>query len=281
MKPTGIWLLLLSCLLASGITRAQEKVRVVGYLGTSSGLAASASGQAFQRGMTELGWIDGKNLRVEYRWGAGKAEALTTFAAELVRMKVDVIVAQSTPAVSAAKAATTSIPIVMGAAADAEGSGVVASLARPGGKITGVSNMLTALAGKRLEILKEAVPRMTRVAYLAWADDPAHKLFLKQTQDAGGLLKVRVQPVVVNKAEELPAAFAAMAKERAEALIVQPLFTNTLGLGPGVSELALKHRLPSISDGSGFADAGGLIYSGPDAAAINSRIAPQANRVIQ
>ncbi len=273
--------LLCIALLVSAATPAQEKIRVVGVLSASAGPGASATIESFRRGMSELGWIDGKNLRVEYRWGAGKAENLAEFAAELVRMKVEVIVASATPSIAAAKAATTTIPIVMGTAADAEGSGFVANLARPGGNITGVSQMLPALSGKRLELLKEIVPRMNRVAYLGWAADPAHKLFLRQTQDAGAHLKVSIQPAIISNAGELPAAFAAMNKERAQAVIVQPLFNNNLGLGTQIADLAVKHKLPSISDGNSFADGGGLIFYGPDGQAIYSRIASYVDRILR
>lgn len=169
----------------------------------------------------------------------------------------------------------------MGAAADAEGSGFVASLSRPGGNITGVSQMMPALSGKRLELLREIRPKLSRVAYLAYASDPAHKLFLKQTQDAAQAMKISVQPVIVGGATELEQAFQSMMGGRAEAVIVQPLFSNALGLASRVSELAGRHRLPSISDGVGFTEAGGLMYYGPDGPALYTRIAGYVDRVLR
>ena len=256
-----------------------EKTRVIGYLSPANGPTVGT--EVFRRGLRELGWFEGQNLRIEYRWAARRADRLPALADELVRLKVDLIVAQSTPAVQAAKTATATIPIVMGSAADAEGSGFVASLARPGGNITGVSMMMSALAGKRLELLKEIVPKFSRVAYLAFGPDPAHKLFLKQTQEAGQSLKIRVHPVVVKGPEEFQNAFAAMKREGADALVVQPLFSNTLGLGPQVAELAATNRLPTISDGNGFAEEGGLMYYGPDNLAIYGRIAGYVDRILK
>ncbi len=278
-RDTLLALLALGAAPCIALAQSADRVRVIGYLAASDG--PTAVSESFRQGMRGLGWIEGRNLRIEYRWGAGKAENLAAFAAELVRMRVEVIVGQATPGVAAAKAATTTIPIVMASVADAEGSGFVANLSRPGGNITGVSMMMPALSGKRLELLKEIVPRMARVAYLAYAPDPAHKLFLKQTQEAGSQLKVRIQPVLVNRPDELPGAFTAMTRERADALVVQPLFNSNLGLGPRVAELAIKHRLVSISDGNGYADSGGLIFYGPDALAIYSRIASYVDRILK
>jgi len=281
MNKSVVSFLVALTLAPPGLAEAQqtEKMRVIGYLSPADGPTVAT--EVFKRGLRELGWIEGQNLKIEYRWAANKADRLPALAEELVRLNVDLIVGQSTPAVQAAKTATTTIPIVMGAAADAEGSGFVASLARPGGNITGVSMMMSELAGKRLELLRELVPRLSRVAYLAFGPDPAHKLFLKQTQEAGRSLKVRVQPVVVGGPEEFQSAFSAMRKERADALVVQPLFSNTLGLGPQVAELAATHRLPTISDGNGFAEAGGLLYYGPDVLAILGRIAGYVDRILK
>jgi putative ABC transport system substrate-binding protein len=231
--------------------------------------------------LRDLGWIDGKNIRIEYRWGDNKPERLAPLAEELVRLNAELIVASSTAAVQAAKNATTTIPIIMGAAADAEGSGFVASLARPGGNITGVSMMMPAMSGKLLELLREITPRLSRVAYLGYASDPGQKMFLMQTQEAGYVLKIGVQAVVVNSAAEFEHAFAAMKAGRAEALIVHPIFTGQLGLGSRIAELAKKHRLPTISDGPGFAEAGGLLYFGSDAPALFNRIAGYVDRILK
>lgn len=277
MPALRTWLLAIACLATP--LHAQDKPRTIGYM--AAGPGATTSADSLRRGLRELGWIEGRNIRIEWRWADNRPERLPELAQDLVRLKVDLIVASGTPAITAAKAATSTLPIVMGSAADAEASGFVESLARPGRNLTGVSMMMPALAGKRLELLKELQPGLHRVAYLAYAPDPAHKLFLKQTQEAGQALKVRVQPVLVQSAAEFSAAFAAMKKEHADAVIVQPLFSNNLGLGPQVAELAAANRLPSISDGAGYAEAGGLIYYGPDPAATYARIAGYVDRILK
>lgn len=281
MKTRTAFLFVMLLLIGTPAAEAQpaQKVRLIGYLSPGSGPGLSHA--IVEQGLRDLGWIDGKNIRIEYRWADNKPERLAPLAEELVRLNVELIVANSTPAVQAAKNATTTIPIIMGAAADAEGSGFVASLARPGGNITGVSMMMPALSGKRLELLREVTPGLSRIAYLAYASDPAHKLFLKQTQEAGQALEIGVQAVVVSSAAEFEQAFAAMKAGRADALIVHPIFINTLGFGPRVAELAGRYRLPTISDGPGFAEAGGLLYYGSDAPADFGRIAGYVDRILK
>ena len=264
---------------AARLAHAQgEKVRIVGYLSPTQ--EASRRHRDFRDDLQKLGWVEGKNLRLEFRF-AGSAERLAALAEELVKLKPDVIVGQSTPAVAALKNATREIPIVMGFAADPLGSGFVANLARPGGNITGGSMMLPELAGKRLELMRDWLPKLTRIAFLGYGPDPAHKQFTEQTQEAGKKLGMQVQVLIVHKAEELEGAFAEMAKQKAEAVVVQPLFANTLGLGPRIAELALRHKLPTISDGGGFADQGGLLYYGPDTRAMNPRVAVYVDRILR
>jgi putative ABC transport system substrate-binding protein len=185
-------------------------------------------------------------------------------AKELVGLKVDLIAVSSTPAAEAAKNATTTIPIVMLGTADPVRSGFVASLARPGGNITGMSNIMPELAGKRLELLSEIVPKLARVAFLAHRGDSAHKLFVDEAREAAERFGMKFQPLVIAAPEELEDAFGAMSKERAGALIVQPLFVRALGQGSRIAELAARNRLPTISDGPGFAEAGGLMFYGAD-----------------
>lgn len=254
-------------------------MRIVGFL--SPAPEASWRHRAFREDLRALGWEEGRNVRIEFRFAAGKSERLAAMAGELVRMKADVIVGQSTPSVAALKNATRQIPIIMGMAADPLASGFVTNLARPGGNITGLSMMLPELAGKRLELMRDWLPRLTRVAFLGYGPDPAHKQFIEQTQAAGRKLGMQVQVLIVHKAEELENAFAEMAREKAEALVVQPLFANTLGLGPRIAELAVKHRLPTISDGGGFAEQGGLLYYGPDVRAIFPRVAVYVDRILR
>lgn len=259
--------------------RAQsDRMRVIGYL-TPAG-KPSMRDEVFRKGLREHAWIEGRNVRIEYRRGGNDPVRMHALARELVGLKVDLIVAQSTPAVEAAKAATAVIPIVS-FSADPVANGFVASLARPGGNITGISMMMPALAGKRIELLREISPKLARVAFLGHGDDPAHKVFIRELQDAGRKVGVAVQPVVVRSAAEFDGAFAALKREKAEALIVQPLFVNTLGAGPRLIELALQHRIPAISDGDGFAEAGGLLFFGPNPLAIYERLAGYVDRVLR
>src|SRR5918999_3565024 len=227
--------------------------------------------KVLREGLRDLGDIEGQNIVFEHRYVHGKVERLSDVAAELVRMKVDVIVARSTPVVQAVKKTTTTIPVVI-SVPDSVGSGFVASLARPGGNITGTSSIMPELAGKRLELLREIFPKLSRVAFLAHGGDPSHPQFIKELQDAADSAGLQVQPVVVKGPEEFQSAFDSMARERAGAVIVQPLFAGVLGVAGPIAELAIKNRLPAISDGLRFAEAGGLIYYGPDQLALWRRI---------
>jgi putative ABC transport system substrate-binding protein len=258
--------------------RAQERIRVIGYLTPAA--KPALRDEIFLKGLRELGWIEGKNIRIEYRRAANSTERLAAMAEELVRLKVDVLVAQSTPAVEAAKNATQTIPIVS-MSADPVGNKFVASLARPGGNITGLSMMMPQLAGKRLELLKEIIPGLSRVAFLLYAKDRSHRIFAKEAEDAARALGIQLQPVIVNGLGELDAAFASMRKEKADALIAQPLFINTLGATARLVELAMKNRLPMISDGDGIAEAGGLLFFGPDPMVFYERIVVSVDRVLK
>jgi putative ABC transport system substrate-binding protein len=256
-----------------------KKMLRIGYLSLAA--KPSVRDEAFVQGLRDLGWVDGQNITIEYRWAANKAENLAALADELVALKVDLIVALATPAIQAAKNATKTIPIVMGPNADPVGMGFVASLARPGGNITGMSNIMPELASKRLGLLREILPKLSRVAFLAYGPDPAHPLFVKQAQEAAQSFKIRFQPLVLAGIEEIEGAFSAMSKERAGALIVQPLFSSVLGQGPRIAGLAAKNRIPTISDGSQFAEAGGLMFYGPDLIALSRRAASFVDKILK
>ncbi len=272
--------LLFAALLLAGSqpVAAQQKARVIGILSLSA--KPTLRDEVFERRLRELGWVDGRNVKVEYRFAANKVERLAVLADELVRLKVDVIVAQSTTSVQAAKNATRTIPIVS-ISADPVGNGFVASLARPGGNITSVSMMAPDLEGKHLEFLREFLPRISRVAYLGHRNDPSHRLFVKHAQDGGANLGIQIQPVIIERPEEIEEAFSAMRKGRADALIVQPLFANVMGLGPRIAELAAKDGLPTISSADIFAEAGGLMHFGPDPLATYERVAFYVDRVLK
>jgi putative ABC transport system substrate-binding protein len=278
MKRRGFLKLAGGAAIAWPLTAQAQKVRVIGVLTLSA--KPGVREEVFQKRLRELGWVEGKNIRIEYRRAANQVERLPALAEELVKLKADLIIAFATPAVAAAKEATRTIPIVS-MSADPVGNGFVASLARPGGNITGVSMMMPALTGKQLELFREISPKLSRIAYLAHGSDPSHKLFLKETEDAARSLGIRVQPLIVTKPEEIENAFAALSRERAEALIVQPLFVNTMGLGQRIADLAMKNRLPSISQGDVYPDAGGLMYFGPDPLATYLLVANYADRVLK
>jgi putative ABC transport system substrate-binding protein len=208
----------------------------------------------FQAGLGEAGYSEGKNIQLEFRSAGGKLAALGELATELVRLNVDVIVASETPAVMAIKQATGTIPIVMAPAGDPLGTGLIASLAQPGGNITGLSAATAELAGKSLELIREMLPGVQRITALADPTNPFSKSFLKQIHLSSNVLGVEILVANVKAPEEFEGAFAGMARDRAEAVVVQP----TLPRKP-VIDLALKHRLPSVSGNRAFADTGGLM----------------------
>ncbi|HEV8725435.1 MAG TPA: ABC transporter substrate-binding protein [Candidatus Binatia bacterium] len=280
-KRILVWLLatLLLTTVCPADAQQPKKVPAIGYLTLLAG--PDLREEAFLQGLHDLGYIDGQNITIVSRWAAGKVDRLPELAEELVRLKAEVIVARATPAVQAAKNATTTIPIVMMGVADAVGSGFVASLARPGGNITGVTNIMPELAGKRLELLREVLPKLSRVAFLAYGPDPAHKLFVKEAQQAAERLGMKFQPLVITAADEIESAFSAMTKERAGALIIQPLFSSGLGQGKKIAELAVRNRLPSMSDGSGFPEAGGLMLYGPNQLRSSRRVAVFVDKILK
>jgi putative tryptophan/tyrosine transport system substrate-binding protein len=255
------------------------KMPRIGYLTLRAG--PTADDEAFTQGLRDLGWIEGQTIAIEYRWAAGQVERLPALAAELVRLQVDLIVAAGTPVIQAAKDATQSIPIVMTLVADPVGTGLVTSLAQPGGNITGMAGISPELGGKRLERLRDLLPTLSRVAFLAYRGDPAHRLFLQEAQDAAARLGMQVQPAVIGRVEEIDSAFAAMMSERAEAVIVQPLFIGALGQGQRIADLAAQHRLPTVSDQRAFAEAGGLLSYGPDALALLRRSAAFVDKILK
>jgi putative ABC transport system substrate-binding protein len=280
-RSIAVWLFVtfISAWLNSAQAQQPKKNPRIGFLTLLA--SPDAREETFLQGLRELGYIEGQNVTIEYRRTAGKVDRLPELAGELVRLKVEVIVARATPAVQAAKNATTTIPIVMLGVADAVGSGFVSSLARPGGNITGLTNIMPELAGKRLELLREVLPKLSRVAFLAYERDPAHKLFVTEAQQAAERFGIKFQPLVITAPEEIEGAFSAMKRERAGALIVQPLFIRGLGQGQRIAKLAIKNRLPTISDGYGFPEEGGLILYGPDSIKAVRRAATFVDKILK
>src|SRR5712692_3819657 len=227
-KKIIVSLLVTLILYSVHLAEAQQtkKVPRIGFLASSSAERDKSRLAAFQQGLRELGYLEGKNIAIEQRYAAGQFEKLPELAAELIRLKVNVLVAEGAPAAHAAKNATSVVPIVIGNAADPVGTGLVASLARPGGNITGLSDFNLAVVTKRLELLKEVVPSVSRVAVLLNPANPTNPLQLKEIQAVAPTLGVTLLSMEVKGPDDIEPAFATMKKERAAALIVfgDPMF---------------------------------------------------------
>ena len=235
--------------------------------------------EAFRQGLRELGYVEGRNISIESWSAEGKDDRLPALAADLVRSKVDVIVAASGAATRAVQQTTRTIPIVMSLVADPVGSGLVASLARPGGNVTGLTIMAPDLMAKRLELLKEVVPKVSRVAFLTNPDNPASARFLREAEAAARALGVRLQTLEARNPQEIDSAFAVMTRERAGALLYPPdaiFFTQRRQ----VAELAAKGRLPSLGT-SDYPDAGGLMSYGPNIPDLERRAATFVDRILK
>jgi putative ABC transport system substrate-binding protein len=238
-------------------------VRKIGYLHSGSNSVSPHFVEAFRQGMREFGWVEGRNIIVDYRFAEGKFDRLPDLVEELVRLKVEVIVAGSAPPALAAKKATATIPIVIWGVSDPVAIGLVASLARPGGNVTGVSlSVGTDLYGKELQLLKEAVPKIQRVAILSNAANPAHEPAVSSVKAAAGSLGVSLQLLEVRARSEFDSAFEAMVKERAEGLLVvaDSMFTVNRAR---LADLAAANRLPSMFGLREYVEAGGLMSYGP------------------
>jgi putative ABC transport system substrate-binding protein len=216
--------ILAALLVGFGVAEAQQPTKIlrIGFLAAATPATAAHLLEAFKQGLHEHGYVEGKNTVLELRFGEGKAEQFPILAAELVRLKVDVIVALTNPVIDAVRQATQTIPIIMPAASDPVGARFVASLARPGGNITGLTGYSPELNGKRLEILKEAFPKLSRVALLLSPNFPGSTLDLKETESAARALGLRMQPLEVRDDSDIDRSFKAMIKERADALTMFP-----------------------------------------------------------
>jgi putative tryptophan/tyrosine transport system substrate-binding protein len=240
-----------------------KKVYRIGILLVGSPAFYSAWIDVFRQALKELGYMEGKNIAIEYRYAEGKADRLPFLAAELVGLKVDVIVSSSTPSVLAAKQATNTIPTVFVSIADPVASGLVASLARPGGNITGLSIVAVELSGKRLELLKEAVPNIARVAFLWNSANPAQAPQWREAQAAAQVLGLQLQSLEVRSSNDFDSAFEAALRERAQALVTTPAALLGAHL-KRIVEFAAKNRLPAMYGNPQFVDAGGLMSYAPD-----------------
>ncbi len=255
------------------------KVYRIGFLGSATASEYASRIAALRQGLRDLGYDEGKNIVIEYRWAEGRYDRLPGLAAELVGLKVDLIVTHATPGSQAAMQATTTIPIVMAVVGDPVASGLVASLARPGGNVTGSSFFVAELAAKRLEMLKEAVPRTRRVAFLLNPDNPVNRLMLSEMEPAAKSLKVELQQFAIRGPDQFESAFSAMVAWRANALSVHEdpmLIANARQ----IADLAATKRLPSI----GFKEyvvAGGLMAYAVDFPAFYRRAAVFVDKILK
>jgi putative tryptophan/tyrosine transport system substrate-binding protein len=261
---------------------AQQPTKVprIGYLTAGSLSAISACIEAFRQGLRELGYIEGKNIVIEWRYGEGKRDRVPPFAAELVRLKVDVIITAGPGATLAAKEATVMIPIVMTQDPDPVANGFVTSLARPGGNITGLSTLAPELSGKQLELLKETVPRLSRVAVLGSSTTPGNAQSLKETELAAGALTVQLQYLDVLGPKDIEAAFRAAGKGPADSvLVLAGSVFNSHRIQ--MAELAVKNRLPAIYFRSEFVEDGGLMSYATDITDLDRRAATYVDKILK
>jgi ABC-type uncharacterized transport system substrate-binding protein len=269
-------------LAAPFVAEAQQAGRVprIGYLGTRT--LSDFGVDAFRQGLRELGWVEGQNIGVDYRFAEGRLERLPDLAAELVRLKVDIIVAQATPGAAAAKNATETITIVMVPVGDPVGLGLIASLAHPGGNVTGVSYSAGGLEiiGKQLELLKETLPKIRRVAILLNPANPTRPLTLKDVNAAARSLVVQLQLLEARDPIEFDSGFAAMAKERIGALVVM---ADTMYVLHRIrlAELAARNRLPAAYGWREHAEAGGLMSYGPSLSELFRRSATFVDKILK
>ena len=244
---------------------AQQAGRTVtiGYLGNSSPSLESNAVAAFREGLRQLGYVEGQNLIIKYQWAEGQQERSAVLAAELVRLKPDVILTSGTPGTHAAKQATQSIPIVTALAGDPVATGLVSSLAKPGGNVTGLATLNEELEGKRLEIFKQVVPKLSRVAVLLNPANPFTTIALKGTRSAAEALGVKLQPVEVRGTNDLDGAFATIKAARPQGLIVIP-DRFLLTYRASIVQFMAKNRLPGMFPFREFSQEGGLMAYGPD-----------------
>ncbi len=283
-RRTAIRRLATFFLTTASLAEAQQagKIFRIGFLDGSTAAGSAVLVKAFLQELSKLGWIEGKNITIEYRFAEEKTERLPELAAELVRLKVDLIVATGSPPTRAAKNATSSIPIVMAAVADPVGFGFVASLARPGGNVTGFSSMAFELGTKRLEILKDAVPKLARVGLLRVpAETGLGALQLKELRPAAQYLKLKLEEIETEaNPKSLEGAFQIAKQKRVQAIMT----TATGGFfseRKRIVELATKYRLPSVYFQKEFVDEGGLMFYGADYEDLYRKAAHYVDRILK
>ena len=270
---------LLAAPLDAGAQQKGEPYRI-GFLGNSTAVLEANLVGPFREGLRDLGYVEGRNVVIEYRWAEGKYERFPALIGELIALKVDVIVTAGTPVALAVKKATKSVPLVMVAVGDPVATGLVASLARPSGNITGLTSIAEALEGKRLELLREVVPKISHVAVFWNPVNPVFKRALDELQAAAAVLRMKVLSLGVRTPEELDATFAAIVRERPEALLVlaDRLFLHHRAR---IMDFAAQQRLPGVHAYRELVEAGGLMSFGPSYAGMHRRAAYYVDRILK
>jgi putative ABC transport system substrate-binding protein len=282
MIKRRLWLLAVVLLVAGTFAEAQQQKKIprIGYLAVNPLTMTTYRLHAFRQGLRQLGYAEGKDFVIEYRSADGKVDRLNELAAELVRLKVDVIVTPGPTPTRAARAATATIPIVMTQDPDPVGNGFVASLARPGGNITGLSSLAPEISGKQLELLRETVPKLSRVAVLGTSTAPGQALHLREIGLAAGPLSVQLQSLDVLEPKDIETAFQAASNQRAEAFIV--LRGAILGAQlTRILEYVVKNRLPAIYSGAESVEAGGLMSYGVNVVDLDRRAATYVDKILK
>ena len=259
---------------------AQQKIPRIGFMGNSTAALETNLVDAFREGLRELGYEEGRNIAIEYRWADGNYDRFPTLAEELIAARVDAIVTAGTPAALAVKRATTTVPLVMVAVGDPIGTGLVSSLARPGGNLTGLSSIAPDLEGKRLQLLREVLPALSHVAMFVNSLNPFHVSSMKQARAAAQAMGIKLQLHDIRKSEDLDGAFAAIRKERPDALLIladRVFLHNRQRMMDFINEL----RLPNVNAYKELVEAGGLMSYGPSYEDMHKRAAIYVDKILK
>ena len=281
-KWLGLSVIAFGLVVAGSVAQAQQPVKVplIGFLSAASPSTIADRLEGFRQGLRELGYVERKNIVIECRYAEGKPDRIPMLAAELVRLKVDVILSGGSQVTHPAKEATATIPIVMTNDNDPVAEGSVASLARPGGNVTGLSNLAPEISGKQLELLKEIVPGLSHAAVIGTSAEPSNAQMLREVEIAAGALRVQLQRIAVRGPKDIETAFRDASKGRAGAVLVLVSLVTTAHRTQLV-ELALKSRLPAIFPQSEFVEAGGLMYYGANVADLFWRAATYVDKILK
>jgi ABC-type uncharacterized transport system substrate-binding protein len=271
---------LLFALCVSVEAQRPTKIPRIGFLAATSVATIPGRREAFRQGLRELGYVEGKNLIVEYRYAEGQLDHVPALASELVRLKVDIIVSGGSAVTRPVKETTTTVPIVMAQDTDPVGNGFVASLARPGGNITGLSLLAPELSGKQLELLKEIVPKLSRVVGLNNPNEPGYMQLRKETELAAEALKIQIQFLNTRNPKDIETAFREATKNRADAVLVTPM-PIVVSQRVQIAALAAKGRLPAMYGQSEYLDAGGLMFYGASITDLFRRAATYVDKILK